>query len=70
MFHCYYNKHARRKKERDVHFIRSLLKIRASLTVSFVQNIDILISSKSAKSIHFLKDNMLEKMNLNQVFPK
>ena len=65
MFHCYYNKQARRKKGRDVHFIRSLLKIRAPLIVSFEKNIDILISSKSAKSIHFLKDNMLEKMNLN-----
>ena len=51
MLHCYYNKHARRKKGSDGHFIRSSLKIREPPTVSFVKNIDILISLKSAKSI-------------------
>ena len=70
MFHYYYNKHVRRKKGSDGYFIRSSLKICEPPTVSFVKNIDILISSKSAKSIHFLKDNILEKMKLNQVFQK
>ena len=66
MFHCYYNTHARREKgSDDGHFIRSSLKICEPPTVSFVKNIDILISLKSAQSIHFLKDNMLGKINLN-----
>ena len=65
-FHCYYNTHARREKGDDGHFIRSSLKICEPLTVSFIKNIDILILLKSAQSIHFLKDNMLGKMNLNQ----